>query len=366
LSSELRRYFPCLRWKQGEYQAMLRLSEEARAAITPIIEIAEVGYDFETRQCCKSIDEHLAPIAKRVVDKWGHGHCLVDLRHIDLSQSMADGANPISFVFGGLRIRGVPAVPVIGLAQSRSVRTAVQGVAAEDRRGACVRISLEELGSGAVRSSMSQLLSDIQLAAGQCDLVLDLGAPNFEPLEGFTKVLVGLIPAIPYLTEWRSFVMIGTSFPASMAELPLGLSRIVRREWLLYKSLLVCLREGRIRPPSFGDYGISHPEIPRADMRFVKPSASVRYTVADGWLVARGPNVRDHKFGQYRGLCRSLLDSGSFDEGSTWFGDLYIASCAMGQASTGTLTTWRQVGTNRHVEKVVRDVASFADSEAGP
>jgi hypothetical protein len=365
MNCEPRRYVPCLRWKQGEYQALLKLSAEARGGIFPIIEVAEIGYDFETRQSCKSIDEHLKPVARRIADKWGNGACFVDLRHVNLAQNMADGTSPVTFLFKGLRDRGVAAIPVTSIGETGRTRTAIQGVAIEDCRGACVRITLEELGSGSFQSSLSRLLSDIKLAASDCDLVLDLGAPNFEPLDGFTQLLARLIRRIPYLMDWRAFVIIATSFPASMVEVPLGMSRIPRKEWLLYKELVRRFHKENVRLPDFGDYAVAHPLIPQADMRFVKPSASLRYTIADGWLIARGPNVRDHKFEQYRGLCQLVVDSGCFDADSAWFADTYIAGCAAGHCSTGTLTTWRQVGTNRHIERVARDYASFAAFAAG-
>ena len=47
-------------------------------------------------------------------------------------------------------------------------------------------------------------------------------------------------------------------------------------------------------------------------------------------------------------------------------GDRYISECAGGSAGTGNLTTWRKVGTNHHLEKVVRDISSLFGSSAAP
>jgi Beta protein len=43
-------------------------------------------------------------------------------------------------------------------------------------------------------------------------------------------------------------------------------------------------------------------------------------------------------------------------------GSAYIESCRTGGASTGNLSTWRWVGTNHHMTKVVNDLANLHGS----
>ena len=73
-------YVPCLRWKQGEYQAVLRLRPTTKSALTPLIDISEIGWDFATRSDAKSLDEHLERFAYRLHIKWGIHPCFVDGR----------------------------------------------------------------------------------------------------------------------------------------------------------------------------------------------------------------------------------------------------------------------------------------------
>ncbi|MDD5019905.1 MAG: hypothetical protein PHS61_05750, partial [Candidatus Omnitrophica bacterium] len=68
-------YVPCLRWKTGEYGAILKLNNMAKQALTPLIEVPEIGWDFEEKREKKTIDQLLAPFAKRVHDKWGTPPC---------------------------------------------------------------------------------------------------------------------------------------------------------------------------------------------------------------------------------------------------------------------------------------------------
>jgi hypothetical protein len=359
-------YVSCLRWKQGEYQALYRLSSDAQDSIVPLIEVAEIGFDFETQTNAKSIDDHLARFAKRVRDKWGRRQCFVDLRHIDCSQHMADGRHAMTFIFDDLRSKGALATPVIGLEQDSECQVAVGEVVANDNRGLCLRINIEEVAKPDPRSSIDEMLEMCEVDVEQCDLILDLGAPNFEPINGFAGLLHTLITNLPYLDLWRSFGLIGTSFPLSMGEVASGPSIIPRNEWRLYKRLVARLGASGIRIPSFGDYAINHPRIVRLDWRVVKPYASVRYTIDDGWLIVRGQNVRDHKFGQYRELCQAVVSSKHYCGSGFSEGDEYIYKCARGIGPTGNLTVWRRVGTNHHLEKVVQDVATFAASSDTP
>lgn len=355
-------YVPCLRWKQGEYLALSRLSPSTKHVLKPLIEIPEIGYDFEERSESKTIDEHLAKLAHRVEANWGHHRCFVDIHLIESSERMKTGEHPLAFVFNDLRSKGILAIPVIDLRQDSDCQNAMSETVAVDRRGVCARINIEEAAKNDFKDSLDGLLQKYHIGTDECDFILDLRSPNFDPIDGFVNLLTVLIKRLPYLDEWRSFVLIGTSFPRSMAEVPQGLSIRPRNEWLLYTSLIRSLRDSGTRIPTFGDYGISHPDVIRLDMRYIKPFASVRYTIDNAYLIIKGRNVRDYKFDQYRDLCREVVRSKHYCGETYSEGDKYINGCARGTVSTGRLTTWRWVGTNHHLEKVARDIANLSVS----
>jgi len=351
-------YIPCLRWKMGEYQAILKLCDESKDALTPLIEVPEIGFDFEEQKPKKSIDGHLAPFGRRVDQKWHNRPFFVDLKLICSGLRMGDGSHPVSFVLDDLRGKGCLAVPVFGFDRDSEYQKAVQDAAAIDGRGICIRVSVEEAARG-IDKKVNSLLEKTSMVMGDLDLILDLGAPNFVPVEGFSRVVKAIIGRIPKLNRWRTFSIIGTSFPASMGEIKKSPEILQRNEWLLYQRLIDSLVVEGLRLPTFGDYGINHPDVLDLDMRFIKPSASIRYTIDDAWLFIKGPNVRDHGFAQYRDHCHNLVSSPEFMGPNFSFGDRYIAQCAAGTSGTGNLTTWRQIGTNHHLQKVVADVASL-------
>ncbi len=67
---------------------------------------------------------------------------------------------------------------------------------------------------------------------------------------------------------------------------------------------------------------------------------------------------RYHGFGQYQQMCATLVALPYFSGRAFSAGDAYIADCAAGTVTTGNLSTWVWVSTNRHLTKVVDDLAS--------
>jgi hypothetical protein len=353
------RYVPCLRWKKGEYQAVSLLTHEAKAAIAPLIEVPEMGFDFETRENHKTIDEHLAKIDERIGRNWGRAPCMVDLHLLDARFRMANRDHPLTNVFSRLRAVGTQPIPVVAATSDAKYLAATRKIAAEDKRGVCLRIGIEEADGQNLKGRMDSMLGDIGVGPSQCDLVLDLGAPSFEPLDDFAGLVEALIGGLPYLKRWRSLTLLGTSFPSTLAGMPAGLTVLPRNEWRLFRLLLGRPSIHQARVPDFGDYGISHPNVLQGDMRWLKPSAAIRYTVNDGWLIAKGTNLRvsgAHR--QFHRLSADIVGSRHYSGADYSAGDKRIKECASGKGGPGNLTTWRFVGTNHHLEKVVRDLAT--------
>jgi hypothetical protein len=261
-------------------------------------------------------------------------------------------------VFDDLRSRQCPAVPVTGISRDPSHQRAVNQVVAKDERGLCLRLQIGEAAKPNLKNEIDGLLNNV-VPPSECDLVLDLGAPNFVPLEGFAKAVEVLVRKLPYLRSWRTFTLLGTSFPPSMAEVKTSPISLPRNEWLLYRLVATSLSRSRLRIPAFGDYSINYPTSLPLDMRLLKPSATIRYTTETAWFIVKGPNVRDKKFEQYRTHCRTVMQSAGYSGPDFSAGDKYIYECGRGVASTGNLTTWRFVGTNHHLEVVVRAVANL-------
>lgn len=353
-----RTYVPSLKWRQGEYQALYRLSPEAKKRVLPLVEIPPIEWDFEKGKLSKTIDKHLDPFAKRLKSKWGQNPSLIDLDLLDSDNRMADGTHPIDYVFDGVRREGVTSIPVTGITRTQPYQDAIRRVVGTDKQGVGVRVKLDQLASPDTPGRLQALLSYLEVSPKDTDLIIDLGAPAFDPISTFANVIKGAVAKLLIVDDVRMFCVTATAFPDTMGKLAKGTQFVPRSEWLLYKAYLSLLK-GHERNPIFGDYGIAHPVLPALDMRLIKPAASIRYAVDDAWLVVKGENVRDHGFKQYVKLCQMVTTSGHFSGEDYSEADAHILNCSKGAASTGNLSTWRWIGTNHHITKVADDTANF-------
>jgi len=352
-----RMYVPIIKWKMGEYQALLHLDAKIKKNIRPLIEIPPIGWDFEKQRLVKTIDEHLSGFGNKLQKKWGRDTAFLDLVLLDKNERMTNGTHPVEYLFDDVRDHTKTAIPVTSPDRDAAHQQAVKDVIDADANGLCIRLSLKDLIKGDADLRLNSMAEYFGVDIPEIDIVLDLAVPNFHPLESFAKALKGVTSKISNLTKCRSFTIAATAFPKSMGELSLGKNIVSRDEWLLFNAYRALLSE-RERKPQFGDYTIAHPDILNMDMRLIKPAASLRYTIDDNWLVLKGKNVRNYKFKQYIDICRSVVNSGHFNGFKYSLGDEYIFDCGAGNKSTGTLTTWRWVGVNHHMTKVVSDLAN--------
>jgi len=364
------KYVPCLKWKLGEYQALLRLPSNLKDNLLPVFEVAEffvgspaASYDFEDGKPPRTIDQHLLKVAQRIEQKWGAATCLVDLRRVDARARLRGGNHPFTYIFEGLRARGVGAVPVIGPDPDDPSRVAIRDITKIDQNGLGVRCRLDAVSRPDIAAKVKAILIGINVDPEECHFILDIGAPdNFEPLDTLAAILETGLQRLPHLNRWRSLSMIGTSLPASVRGLSAGISILPRYEWKLYKRLKRRLGISGVRVPTFGDYGVDHPSSLNLDMRFIYPKAAIRYSIPDGWLVARGDAIRGPKgvgLGQFRQLCHLIANSDHFSGSGFSVGDAYIGDCAAGRVKPGSPSRFREVGTSHHLSRIQHDLSSL-------
>lgn len=352
-------YVPVLKWRQGEYTALSKIPDLIKTRFTPLLEIPGIEWDFEAAALAKTADQHLTPFAVRLKKKWGGYPAFVDLKLLDPNLRMHDGSHPVDAIFNGIRENKAIGIPVTGVERDDHHQAAIRRALRRDQNGVCVRIGADQLIADNTTQRISDLMTDLGVSHGDVDLVLDFGAPTFQPIDDIALFFAMTYRRFEALGVWRTTTIVATSFPKVMAGLAEAGTEIKRGEWLVYKKLITILGAAE-RRPTFGDYAIAYPELPQEDMRLLKPAATIRYTTDDAWHIVKGRNVRDNGFGQYQTHCKTVVKSGKFMGAEYSAGDKYIADCMKGTAKTGNLTTWRWVGTNHHLIKVINDVASLS------
>jgi hypothetical protein len=351
-------YVPVLKWRMGEYQALLQLTSAQKERVVPLIEVTKPDFDFETQQPKKTVDEHFEKFASRLSIKWGSRRALLDGGLLEASARMANGVHPVIYLHTTANNEGCNPIPVTSIERDSHYQTAVRTVDQSFQTGVALRCTLEETLDPDFGANAANLLQILTCQPSNTDIVLDLGAPNFDPIVDLVSLVTLAFSSSSIFQSARSVTIVGTSFPDSMAKIQNTAEIWPRREWELY-NLLISQPNPQFRIPAFGDYTISHNSLFEGDMRLIKPSATIRYAIHDAWLILKGKNVRDYKFGQYRTLSNMIVTSPHFLGAAFSAGSKYISDCASGTATTGNLPVWRRVGVNHHIAKVVSDLASI-------
>ncbi len=228
---------------------------------------------------------------------------------------------------------------------------------ANDQHGVGIRVGLEDLMGLDFDNKTKSLLSRTRCDYSDADLIIDLGAPNFEPIDAFQTALTSLLGNLQAIEKFRNLVFIGTAIPESMGDISQVGASLPRWDWILYQKLLDCL-EPKIVAPIFGDYTITHPDFVALDMRKIKAPGKVVYTTEKSWEVLKGGAFRDNPE-QMHDHCKAIVDSKYFRGPDFSPGDKYIAKCAEREVGPSNLTRWKRVGVNHHMSVVLDDLANL-------
>ena len=348
-------YVPALRWRQGEYQALARLAAAAKDRIVPNVTIPEVEFDFELWQPKKTVQEHVHPFAARFNAKWGQRPAWVGVHPSISGKPMGDGRDIFTYVFEALRAFQANAMPAVPLDASPLMVAWVAGIVATDGLGAAIAVRLEDLMKPDARTRIEVLSASLGLSLDEVDLIIDLGAPNFEPYNAFAGALVAALQKVGDLHAFRNFVVIGTAIPETFKDVAKGADQLPRHDWLFYQALLGKVPAG-MRQPNYGDYTIVHPEFKALDMRMIKAAGKLVYTTPAAWEVRKGGAFNDNR-AQMHGHCASIVASGKFDGAGYSSGDEYIAKCATHKEGPSNQTRWKEVAINHHITRVLGDLA---------
>ncbi len=353
-----RTYVPLLRWRMGEYQALERLGPVQKAATVPLLELLPPDYDFELRKPKKDIDDHLRLFGPRVFKKWGTQPALVDAGRLNPASRMADDRHPLTYLFDEARALGSRPIPVTTLDRDTPYQEAVRFIDALDLRGAALRCTLAEALDPDFNSNVEALLDRLEIEVNALDILIDLETPAFDPQDILVNVIIAALSSATVIADARSVTLLATSFPDTLANLTLAFQQIPRREWMLYKAVIAVLPAG-MRRPGFGDYGIAALNFAQGDMRFMRSSPNIRYTIDDAWMIARARGAPRGSNQAYPSLCGLVTGSGAYLGRGYSAGSEYIDNCRTGAASRGNSTTWKWVGTNHHITKVLDDLAKL-------
>ncbi|MET9320761.1 hypothetical protein ABZX75_11325 [Streptomyces sp. NPDC003038] len=341
-------YVPILKGKAGEFSALEHAAPTVRSSVRPVMELVP---DPDVRDV-------LETFCDRAMDAVPKGGVLtVDSGALPTIRVLkGDAGGPVARLSESLGLRGVAMCPVVRYTDSRDVLAEASHAIALHHSGACLRVSVAAdipeclPDHGQIRG----LLRVLRLDPEEVDLLIDAGPVDSGVARDHLadRALAALVALSPW--RWRRECVAAGAFPANLTGFPRGQATpIARRDEQLWRQVL---SRWHGRSPDFGDFGVTHPRMPKKSRG--TPDPNMRYTTPDAWQVFVYPRVRSGN-DDFFTLSADLVASAYWPAtgARTSWGDARLNECAMRQRSkAGGGTEWRAWATSHHLAVVTANL----------
>lgn len=339
-------YVPILKGKRAEPRALGAL--KSKTHLTPLIEAVP----------SRTPEQVPIDMAAQWPDKQRYFIDLLFLDDPDDETVPAQATHPVRRCFAEVAGRNQDAVPVTGLARSPGYQSAVQQVNSEQKRGMVLRLVPDDFEDPEeLESSLDATLEYFGLEHKDIDLVLDAGSVADSSAGVVAQLHRAQIDLIPNLEDWRTLTVAASAFPRGLGPLVRDQWNPASRvDWRAWRSLVTGSRRPE-RLPAFGDYAIATPALPPEGRATIL--AQLRYATSDSWLIWKGRNAITEGFEQFYAICANLVQLDEYRGPDFSQGDADIQEKANNVGGPGSAETWRQIGTNHHIETVLEQIANL-------
>ena len=343
-------YVPVLKVKRGEKRALSEIKHSLQRHITPLLEIVE-------RTEGKPLGKHLDTAFKDLVRSVRpYARCFLDCRELEKHEPPA-----AEEVFQRATANNMAFTPVTGVSRSNDVLAAMR----HRQHGLAIRLTRSEFEEGNLPNRLFKFMAKLSLTHQEIDLIVDLGPIDNLITPGVVALTAAFLDDVPDHNKWRTFTLSACGFPISMRNVQRNSYDLVERiDWLAWRDGLYAERQNLTRLPVFSDCAIQHTSgVEGFDPRIMQPSASVRYTLSNDWLLIKGESVRTSSATeQFPNLATSLayghLEQ-HFEQASHCSGCSSIERCANGYPKLSSPESWRRFGTIHHITRVVQDLTAL-------
>ncbi len=355
-------YIPILRWKAAEKEALGNSESTKKSFMTPMIEFVmpqskeRDGDKLKTpevllKDSINAFQRSLPKIPDEILKYWGQNPVFISVHLIDGS-IRAQALLEILSLGQKLNLFLIPvvsAIPEIDFESDIKTRKVAITFAKKYKHGLCIRLLRSDLHQKSFSTNIKAFLKENGLNEKDLDLLVD-----FQVVDEKYRTLVDLLSKIPNLIKWRTFTVGSGAFPVDLSEFEIGENYRERSDWKNWTNQAIYAKI--LRKPSFADYTILHPVGTEA-AQFFSPSASIRYTLEDRWLVMRGQKGKRQ---QYLANARLISGLPIFCGADFSKGDEYIREKGkdLDSEKTGNPKTWLSAGINHHLAYVVSQIAN--------
>lgn len=361
-------YTPFFHAKDGEFCALQHATAAHLDRVLPLFEIGRFTEKMgELARYKNSSAPKIAYLdwvsdwVKAVLDDRTVMIDTIAWKHNERTES---GEVPAVYAVNGLRERGLAVVPVVGVDrwEDADYQFALKSLSLDDHPIWALRLQSDEIEDAAdpehFLSSIKDIIVSLGLREDQVAILLDfgdvarMGASHI--VEASSRVL-DLLGGLGF----RLFSVVGCSMPPMITEAvkkPNSEAVLKRQELAAWRTL-----RGKYRtlPITLGDYGVRGPS--SSDVQNKHINGKIRYTIEDGYYIARGQS-RMHDDGQqmYR-LALTVASSAYFLGPEFSWGDdqLYRRAVRADKVRPGSPNCWIKFDTSHHLAWVGREIAAI-------
>jgi len=346
-------YFPILRAKTGEEDALGWLSPVGHLLARPVLDFPEL-----TPKNRHELERFFAEKIHEIATSWGTAHeiCL-DFSRYGPDECVSDGRHVVEYAFELARQARLMCLPTVGPLSLRGPGTdyfeAVSRIAARDGRGVALRIPTEDFVTPTMLTGvLDETLALISAAPGHVDVYLDAGSlfgmPPGSTDEFSLMQSLQAAAEVTHALGYRRTIFVASSMPDSMVRHKKGqVMHVPRVEFRLWRQIVA------ERGPSFlgfGDYGVIYPTQAESTARRTPPSR-VRVTTDNEHLLYKGGPK------EIRAISGQAVKDGALSDAAHSWGAQAIRDCATGRGGAGNASNWVARDMNMHIENTIAAIA---------
>lgn len=351
-------YFPVLKARAGEMEALGHIPHQQLGFVTPILEVSPPGFKRvktkageKPESVRRSLTEHVDAVIGGILSNLREGpRVYLDGHFLRGEGTMRDGTPPLAHIVRRLAGEGLRAGVVVRR-QGRALEVeALRDLIEERQCEVCLRLVDEDFRPAEVQAAAAATVEALGLREGEVELLLDFG-PVIKDHAQSAQVTAASICEAVSPGAWKSVIAASTAYDSW----PLGVGTaepmiIPRFERGVFGA---ARRAAQGRRVQYGDFGVSGYEMV-VPSEFARAGVKLRYTTRENYLLYFAGRLKDAGGAGFRSIARMVVQHPDFTPGLTW-GDRFIEQCAAG-GDTGNTTTWAAVGTSHHVGLVLSEL----------
>lgn len=332
------RYFPLLRWKQGEQGALQNLGATIKSQIAPII-------DFPDN--CSCTDNRIVNFPRDLAACWmPEQDFYIDLNDVEVETY--NGAHPFLDLLSTLHAQSFSPIPIIRTDSDADTITAIATALRENLiHHIAIRIFQDE--TDQADSELEEILNVLDIAPENCDLILDFENLSNGRITANLRLLQSILTQFD--NNYRKKILLSGAFNPSLVDTD-SYAQIPRHDFSFWQQANQQI-ESELQ---FGDYTTVQVEL--VESRF-QGAPKIKYTQNQHWYVIKGHRSRGRD-AQRQQLSQHIINQPFYRSQTFSFGDLRIFQCAHSNWGPGSAANWVTNDVNQHITFVVNQLTSIA------